>query len=133
MLGYSEMTETVIWVQTTIDTEVQIRYWQKGKPETSRLTPIIRTSKENDHIALFRISNLPLGTRFEYELYLVGERVQRDYPLEFQTQPHWRWRTDPPVSVPSAAGTNPAATAAALPPEDPPGTRVRFQGLRVTP
>lgn len=96
MLGYAEMTETVIWVQTTTDTEVQIRYWQKDKPETSRLTPVVRTAKENDHIALFRLTELPFGTRFEYELYLGGERVQRDYPLEFQTQPHWRWRNDPP-------------------------------------
>jgi len=30
---------------------------------------------------------------------------------------------DPPVSVPSAAGTSPAATAAADPPLDPPGIR----------
>ncbi len=96
MLAYSEMTETAIWVQTTQDAEVQIRYWQKGKPETSRLTPIIRTNAQNDHIALFRLTGLPFGTRFEYELYLNGERVARDYPLEFQTQPHWRWRTDPP-------------------------------------
>ena len=33
------------------------------------------------------------------------------------------WRTEPPVSEPSAAGTTPAATSAAEPPEEPPGTR----------
>ena len=38
-------------------------------------------------------------------------------------------RTDPPVSVPSAQTTSPAATAAALPPLEPPGTRSRSQGL----
>ncbi len=96
MLGYAEMTETVIWVQTTTEADVQIRYWEKGKPETSRLTSVVRTSREGDYIALFRLSNLPFGTRFEYELYLNGELVPRNYPLEFQTQPHWRWRTDPP-------------------------------------
>jgi hypothetical protein len=32
-------------------------------------------------------------------------------------------RTEPPVSEPSAIGTRPAATAAAEPPEEPPGTR----------
>src|SRR4030088_1062997 len=40
---------------------------------------------------------------------------------------------DPPVSEPSATGTRPAATAAAEPPLDPPGTRVRSWGLRVGP
>jgi alkaline phosphatase D len=96
MLGYAEMTEVAIWVQTTQEATVQLRYWQQGKPETSRLTEPIRTTKAGDHIALFRLTDLPFGTRFEYELYLNGEYVKRDYPLVFQTQPHWRWRTDPP-------------------------------------
>src|SRR5262245_42750492 len=39
------------------------------------------------------------------------------------------WRTEPPVSDPSASGTSPAATAAADPPLDPPGTRSSAQGL----
>src|SRR3954454_21884254 len=40
---------------------------------------------------------------------------------------------EPPVSEPSASGAKPAATAAAEPPLDPPGTRVRSCGLRVGP
>src|SRR5215210_779093 len=39
------------------------------------------------------------------------------------------WRIEPPVSVPIAQGARPAATAAAEPPEDPPGTRVRSHGF----
>ena len=39
------------------------------------------------------------------------------------------WRIDPPVSVPIAHGARPAATAAALPPLDPPGTRARSHGF----
>src|SRR5437867_8586844 len=39
------------------------------------------------------------------------------------------WRTDPPVSVPSARSTAPAATAAAEPPEEPPGTRAGSIGF----
>src|SRR5215217_6217216 len=37
---------------------------------------------------------------------------------------------DPPVSDPSAHGARPAATAAADPPPEPPGTRVGSHGLR---
>ena len=40
------------------------------------------------------------------------------------------WRIEPPVSVPVAAGVNRADTAAALPPDEPPGTRDASQGLR---
>ena len=39
------------------------------------------------------------------------------------------WRIEPPVSVPVAAGSRRAATAAAEPPDEPPGTRVGSQGL----
>ena len=43
------------------------------------------------------------------------------------------WRIDPPVSVPVVPGTRPAATAAAEPPELPPGTQPVFHGLRTGP
>src|SRR5574343_2001168 len=39
------------------------------------------------------------------------------------------WRMEPPVSVPVAIGARRAATAAAEPPEEPPGTRLRSQGF----
>src|SRR5438309_11318500 len=43
------------------------------------------------------------------------------------------WRIDPPVSDPSASGAIADATAAALPPLEPPGTRLGSWGLRVGP
>jgi hypothetical protein len=43
------------------------------------------------------------------------------------------WRIDPPVSEPSDATAKPAATAAADPPLDPPGTRSNARGLRTGP
>src|SRR6516164_1095355 len=42
-------------------------------------------------------------------------------------------RMDPPPSLPVAIGSRPPATAAAEPPEDPPGVRSWFHGLRVVP
>src|SRR5215510_463799 len=43
------------------------------------------------------------------------------------------WRMDPPVSEPSPTDAKPAATAAADPPLEPPGTRSGQRGLRVGP
>src|SRR5258708_34139717 len=39
---------------------------------------------------------------------------------------------EPPVSVPRASAAIPVLTATAEPPDDPPGTRARSHGLRVT-
>src|SRR5512147_2144610 len=42
-------------------------------------------------------------------------------------------RIEPPPSVPTVSGAMPEATAAAPPPEEPPGVIFGFQGLRVIP
>src|SRR5689334_24245793 len=42
-------------------------------------------------------------------------------------------RIEPPPSVPIASGPMPEATAAAAPPEEPPGVIFGFHGLRVMP
>ena len=49
--------------------------------------------------------------------------------------PQWAagWRMEPPVSEATAYHTARAATAAAAPPEEPPGERLRSQGLRTGP
>src|SRR5207248_7342948 len=42
-------------------------------------------------------------------------------------------RIEPPPSVPTASAPRPAATAAAAPPDEPPGVFFGFHGLRVMP
>ena len=43
------------------------------------------------------------------------------------------WRIEPPVSVPVVAGSSRAATAAAEPPDEPPGTRCVSHGFLTGP
>lgn len=97
MLGYSEIQETVIWVQTWRSSRVQVRYWPQDDVAASRLSEEIVTSPAGDHIARFTLGGLQFGTRYGYELYLDGKRTQLAVEeASFQTQPMWRWRTDPP-------------------------------------
>jgi alkaline phosphatase D len=96
MLAYAEMTETAVWVQTTRPARVTVRYWPKGKPADSQ-ERTVATTDEGDHIALVKLTALPMGTKFDYRLLIDGQEVKRDYPLEFQTQPHWRWAQNPAV------------------------------------
>jgi alkaline phosphatase D len=96
MLGYSEMTETVIWLQTKTSARVHLKYWKQGEPKSAKISKTIQTDDTNDHIARFTISGLDFGARFEYEIYLNNQKLNFSYPLQFKTQQHWRWRTDPP-------------------------------------
>lgn len=97
MLGYSEMTETAIWLQTREPARAQIRYWKTGDTASARLSDVIDTKRESDFIARFIIAGLDPGTRYEYELYLDGKRVPPPAGATFQTQKLWQWRTDPPT------------------------------------
>jgi alkaline phosphatase D len=96
MLGYGEIAETVVWLQTRRPARAQVRYWKQGEPGKSHLTDEVRTAAASDHIARFVLSGLDFGARYDYEIYLDGERIERPYPMTFKTQPMWRWRTDPP-------------------------------------
>jgi alkaline phosphatase D len=97
MVGYSEQTEAMLWVQTARPAAAQLRYWPVDAPTQSRLSALVHTTVEGDHISRFLLTALPPGTRFNYELYLDGTLTPRPYRLAFQTQPHWQWRTDPPA------------------------------------
>lgn len=98
MIAYAEMTEAAIWVQTTKEARVELSFRPAAQTSGAwRRTSVIRTTDAGDHIALFRLTSLPFGTKFAYRLHINGAEVSRPYPLEFTTQPHWRWRTDPPA------------------------------------
>src|SRR5919202_6974210 len=66
---------------------------------------------------------------------IIPKRLHDPYVGLRPTIPHSAagWRIEPPVSVPTAHGAVRAATAAAEPPLDPPGTRLRSHGLRTGP
>jgi alkaline phosphatase D len=96
MLGPAEVSETSLWLQTRQPARAQIRFWESGKPQTARLSDEVSTSAASDLIARFRLDRLRFGTGYEYEIYLDGLRLARPYPLDFATQPFWRWRSDPP-------------------------------------
>jgi alkaline phosphatase D len=109
MVGYGEMTEVMLWAQTTGPATVQFQYWDVERPSQTLLSPRVRTSEAQAHVAHVRISGLTPGRQFEYRLLIDGQVVKRPYRLAFQTQPLWQWRTDPPaftVAIGSCAYIN---------------------------
>jgi alkaline phosphatase D len=105
MVGYGTHREAQLWVQTTRPAQVRLRYWSADAPDSpatipdpdTALTPAQRTTDAGDHIARFTLSNLEPGNTYAYQLYINGRHVERPYPLRFQTQPLWQYRTDPPT------------------------------------
>jgi alkaline phosphatase D len=96
MVGYSEMTEAALWVQTTAAARVKFMYWETASPQQKMSTQEVSTTKDEAFTALLKADKLQPGKKYTYELYINGNLVKRPYPLQFQSQTLWQWRTDPP-------------------------------------
>lgn len=99
MLGYADLTEASVWVQTTAPAEVRLRYWPEGKRAEVRTSAALAASEKTDHIALFVVPGLEPGTRYGYEILIGGQPAA--FPAggsagTFDTQKFWQYRTNPP-------------------------------------
>jgi alkaline phosphatase D len=109
MLGAGALEETTVWLQTVDPRRVQVRFWERDRPESARLTDEVRTTAEGDLIARLRLAGLRFGARYDYEVYLDGRRVALPFTATFQSPPMWRHRTAPPdlrIAVGSCAYVN---------------------------
>jgi len=97
MLGYSEMREVMIWVQTKKAAKVQIRYWPSAKPADTLHTNAVLTKMESAFTAKLMADRVEPGNRYDYLVLVDGKAVKLNYPATFQTQALWQWRTDPPA------------------------------------
>ncbi len=96
MVGYSAKREALLWVQTTAPAAVHFEYWDKQQPKTRFRTDNYNTNKTEAFTARLIADQLAPGVRYNYELFINNKKVPRDYPLEFQSQVLWEYRTDPP-------------------------------------
>ena len=96
MVGYGEMTEVLLWVQTTRAATVQYRCWPENDTASAMLSVPVRTTLEEYYTAQALIAGLSPGRRYHYRLLIDGREVPVPQRLMFQTQPLWQWRTDPP-------------------------------------
>jgi alkaline phosphatase D len=97
MLGYSEMLESLIWVQTTKEASVYARYHEKDSKSRDFHTNTVITSKEEAFTARLIADSVVPGKRYEYQLIINGQAVSLPYSTEFQTQSIWKWRGNAPA------------------------------------
>ncbi|MEO1487035.1 MAG: alkaline phosphatase D family protein, partial [Bacteroidota bacterium] len=96
MVGYSTMREVLLWVQTTESAEVYFEYFDPEDPDKRFKTESMVTQAKDGFVARLVADAILPGKTYNYMVYVNGEIVQREYPMEFQSQTLWQWRTDPP-------------------------------------
>lgn len=97
MVGYSSMKEVLLWAQTTESAAVHFEYFDQSAPNQRFSTPAVVTEAGTGFVAKIIADKVLPGKKYTYELFINGQKVDRDYPMEFQTQTLWQWRTDPPT------------------------------------
>jgi alkaline phosphatase D len=97
MLGYSEMREVIVWLQTTEKGKIQLNYWDQILPKQIFKSEIVETDISTAFTAKIILSLLEPGKKYGYQVLLNEKPLLFPYPLEFQTQSLWQWRTDPPA------------------------------------
>lgn len=96
MVGYSEMREVALWVQTVQPADVKFVYWDLANPSERFETAEVRTTEEDVYAVELTAELLEPGRKYGYEVHVDGQAVSRPWELEFQTQSLWQWRGDPP-------------------------------------
>jgi len=96
MLGYVNMREALLWVQTRTAAEVYFEYWDTAAPAQKFATDRVKTEKNTGFTAKCIADRLEPGTAYGYQLYIDRKKIKLPYPATFRTQPLWQWRTDPP-------------------------------------
>lgn len=97
MVGYGDMREVLLWVQTKQAATVHFRYFEAGNNSERFETSKTTTQKSTAFTAKLIADQVQPGKKYQYELYINGKKVDRPYPLRFQTQALWQYRTDPPA------------------------------------
>jgi len=96
MIGYVEMQETLIWLQTKSPAEVVIEYWEDVTGATKYRTESVETVNERYLIAKVILNNLKPSTTYRYDVLIDGTLATFSYPTKVTTQALWQWRIDPP-------------------------------------
>ncbi len=96
MVGYSNMREVMLWVQTSIPAEVYVSYSLASDAKEVFKTATYHTAAEEAYTAHLLADQVQPGMTYHYTLYIDGEEVPRPYDLTFETPALWQYRTDPP-------------------------------------
>jgi alkaline phosphatase D len=96
MVGYSDMKEVMLWVQTEKAAKVKFNYWEQETPNKKMTTEEVLTTKKDGFVAKIVCDQVMMSKKYGYEVLIDNKKIARNYPLTFQTQELWQYRKDPP-------------------------------------
>ncbi len=104
MPGYSAMREVTVWAQLSGVGDAQLIYWPKGQTENEHISEIVTSERKHGYTVHLIADEVEPGITYEYQIAINGKPQKTDFTQEFESQPLWQYRTDPP-SVNFAVGS----------------------------
>jgi alkaline phosphatase D len=96
MVGYCEMTEAKIWVQTTTEAKVKVMYNAIENPKEVFVSNEVITNKESGFTAHLLLDRLTQGKKYNYSVYINGKQVKLPYETTFSSKKLWQFRENAP-------------------------------------
>ncbi len=96
MVGYTEMHEAMLWVQSSAAAKVYFEYYDSLAPSHRYRTNVVQTEASEAFTAHCVADSVQQGHRYFYDVFINDTKVSRPYPTTFRTPPLWQFRTDPP-------------------------------------
>lgn len=96
MVGYCEMKEAMIWLQTTKDALVKIDYYAIDNPIDKFSSDTQKSESSNGFTNHIVLNKLQPGKQYHYDVFLDGKKVVLPYETTFSSKKLWLWREDAP-------------------------------------
>lgn len=96
MVGYCEMKEAVIWLQTKGNASVKIEYFALDNPSQIFTTDSYSSSKETGFTYHIVLDKLLPGKKYRYNVFINNKKLILPYETSFSSKKLWQWREDAP-------------------------------------
>jgi alkaline phosphatase D len=92
MVGYCEMKEAMIWLQTSEKASVKIQYYAIDNPLEIFETQSFTTIKKNGFTFRIILDQLQPGKKYNYDVFINKKKVTLPYETSFSSKKLWQWR-----------------------------------------
>jgi len=96
MVGYCEMKEAVIWLQTKENVSVKIEYFALDNPTKVFSSDTYNSTKEVGYTYHIILDQLGPGKKYKYTVFFNNKKVVLPYETSFSSKKLWQWREDAP-------------------------------------
>ena len=96
MVGYCEMKEAMIWLQTTKPANVKIEYFAQDNSSEIFMSDNYSTTKEVGFTYHIILDKLQQGKKYNYNVLIDNKKVILPYETTFSSKKLWQWREDAP-------------------------------------